>query len=266
MHKLSNLKEFYEYLYDKYNNRSYIVSDPIDLVYKTEGNKEFIALCSSLFSYGKVENIKNFLIKFFNNFGGDPFNIKIPNNTKNLYYRFQKFDDIKLLIEFIVYIYKNYGSLEQLFLSFSNVLEDAFIKFTNFAKEFGKTKSAGCGYFSLFPTGEGLYSKRFNMFLRWMIRKDNIDMGLWNNYNSSELRYPMDTHIMKFALSKGIIKSKQNNIRNVAMITDYFKRFSFDDPVKYDFALTRQGMLYACTFKKDVNCYYCENNKDCLFY
>lgn len=266
MHKLSGLTEFYEYIYEKYNNRVYISSDPIELVYKIEGNKEFIALVSSLFSYGKVENIKNFLIKFFNNFGGDPFNIREPSNMNNLYYRFQKFNDIKILIELIVYIYKNYGSLENIFINFSNVLEEAFTKFTKFAKEFGKTKGAGNGYFSLFPVGEGLYSKRLNMFLRWMIRKDNIDLGLWHNYRASELKYPMDTHIIRFALSRNIIRSKQNNVRNVNMITDYFKKFSYDDPVKYDFALTRQGLFYKCTFKKELNCNYCADYKDCLFY
>ena len=166
----------------------------------------------------------------------------------------------------IVYIYKNYGSLEHLFINFSNVLEEAFNNFTRFAKDFGKTKGAGNGYFNLFPAGEGLYSKRLNMFLRWMIRKDNIDPGLWRNYKAGELKYPMDTHIMRFASSRSIIRSKQNNVRNVNIITDYFKKFSHNDPVRYDFALTRQGMLYTCTFKKDANCNYCADNKDCLFY
>lgn len=265
MFKSIDVKAYYEDLYNKYNNITYIKTDPIELVYTLDGNKEYVAFISSIFSYGKVKNIKNFLIKFFDCYGKDPFNIDIYTNTYDLFYRFQKKEDIKILVEFMVYIYKNFGSIEKLFLSFSSILEEAFIKFCKFAKEFGRLKGASRGYFSLFPVGEGLYSKRLNMFLRWMIRSDNIDFGLWTMYKPCELKYPMDTHITKFAVANNIINSKQNNIRNVTKITEYFKKYSCNDPVKYDFALTRQALLIGCTFKKSPVCNNCSDNDICLF-
>lgn len=266
MHQLNVVKQFYESLYQRYNDTSYLKSDPIEIVYAIVGNKEFIALISSLFSYGKVENIKKFLISFFNFFSADPLNIEIKKSNVDLYYRFQKKKDIYLLVELLVYIYRNYGSLENLFISFSKVLEIAFVKFIDFAIEFGRCRSADRGYYNLFPSLGGMYSKRLNMFLRWMIRKDNIDFGLWSKYKTDELKYPMDTHITKFAISNHIITSKQNNIRNVNKITDYFKKISSEDPVKYDFALTRQAMLYGCLFMKSKHCRDCYINKKCLFY
>ena len=265
MYKLNELKQYYEDLYKRYNNTTYITSDPIDLVYRVKGNKEFVAFVSSLFSYGKVENIQKFLSNFFFHYGNDPYNIILDSNDTNLYYRFQRTEDIKILVELIAYIYKNYGSLEKLFLKFSYILEDAFIKFSRFAIDFGKQRGAHKGYFNLFPIGEGLYSKRLNMFLRWMIRKDNIDLGLWRSYKASELKFPMDTHIMKFAITHNIISSRQNNISNVNKITNYFKKFSYNDPVKYDFAITRQAMLLGCTFKSEVECNLCIDNNKCLF-
>lgn len=265
MFKSIDSKEYYESIYRKYNKVAYIKTDPIELVYNLDGHREFISFVSSIFSYGKVKSIKKFLVEFFTYYGKDPFNINSYASNCNLYYRFQKNEDIKIFVEFVTYIYKNYGSIEKLFLSFSSVLEEAFIKFCKFAREFGNQEGAHRGYFNLFPSGEGLYSKRLNMFLRWMIRSDNIDFGLWTMYKPSELKYPMDTHITKFAIANNLINSKQNNIKNVNRITEYFRKYSYNDPVKYDFALTRQALLIGCTFKKSHICNNCLDNNMCLF-
>ncbi len=255
--------DFWEYIYNQFTSEVYIDTDPILFPKTYSGNIEFIGLVASLFAYGRVSSIQAFLKDFFHHYGTDPFFIKTFNSR--LYYRFQNAYDIQVLLEFLVDIYKKYGSFENFFRYISLNLEDALSGFLNMASEFGCCKGAGKGYFFLFPSYGKSGLKRLRMFLRWMVRKDSIDFGLWKNYSSAMLTYPIDTHILRFGLNFGVLTNDSNSHRNALKITRYFKSINPDDPVKYDFAITRLGMLNRCIFTNSRACENCSISGKCIF-
>ena len=83
--------------------------------------------------------------------------------------------------------------------------------------------------------------KRWNMYLRWMVRKDNLDMGLWKNVNKSDLILPLDTHTFKVSQKLGLLQRKTYDLKSAILITKRLKEFDEKDPIKYDFALYRLG-------------------------
>jgi len=265
LHSIASPSEikFWESIYFQYTRSRFIGSDPILLPNRIDGNKEYISFVSSLFAYGRVNAIQNFLENFFSRYGNDPFGI--DSSEAKLYYRFQTSEDIRLLVLLIKEIYMKYGSIQNFFKNISSNLENALEGFLDYARKVGVENSAGRGYFFLFPKYGDSGLKRLRMFLRWMVRKDDVDFGLWDVYKASELLYPLDTHILRFAKGFGIINTEVNSHRNARLITDYFRGVNEKDPVRYDFAITRLGMLNFCKFKTSVNCEVCALKNDCLF-
>jgi len=89
---------------------------------------------------------------------------------------------------------------------------------------------------------KGSACKRWNLFLRWMVRKDRVDPGGWEGVRASQLLVPLDTHMFRVCTGMGMSKRKTADLKAVREITDAFKNISPEDPVKYDFALTRVSM------------------------
>ncbi|MDE5591844.1 MAG: TIGR02757 family protein, partial [Helicobacter sp.] len=85
--------------------------------------------------------------------------------------------------------------------------------------------------------------KRWNMFLRWMVRKDCLDLGLWENIKKSDLILPLDTHTFKISHQLGILKRKTYDLKAALEVSHFLKKFDKEDPIKYDFALYRIGQL-----------------------
>ena len=87
--------------------------------------------------------------------------------------------------------------------------------------------------------------KRLNMFLRWMVRKDDagVDFGLWADINASQLMMPLDLHVERVARKYGLLTRKQNDWQAVIELTNNLRQFDPEDPVKYDFALFGMGVL-----------------------
>ncbi len=252
---------FFEDIYKKYNDLKYLGTDPIIYYYKSSGNREYTSFIASLFTYGKVSLIQRFLNNFFKQYGFNPVKIK----KTSLYYRFQKPEDIILLNNFLINIYEKYENLENYFFSKSDDLETAFLDFYIDVKKFGEKYNAGQGFYFLFPNPIKSGAKRFRMFFRWMIRKDNVDPGIWSNFEKSKLIFPIDTHIIKFSYNNGIIKSKSNSYLNSRKITSFFAQINPQDPVKYDFSITRLGMLLNCNYIKTEQCKQCVNFENCPF-
>lgn len=86
--------------------------------------------------------------------------------------------------------------------------------------------------------------KRLNMFLRWMVRKDNcgVDFGIWNNIKPSQLICPCDLHVDRVSRKLGLISRKQTDWQTALELTERLKEFDVNDPVKYDFALFGLGI------------------------
>jgi len=91
------------------------------------------------------------------------------------------------------------------------------------------------------PTNGGAM-KRMWMFLRWMVRKSEVDLGLWKFISPSQLRIPLDVHVARISRDLGLLKRKQNDARAVEELTAVLRTLNPDDPVKYDFALFGYGV------------------------
>jgi len=87
--------------------------------------------------------------------------------------------------------------------------------------------------------------KRLNMFLRWMVRKDNrgVDFGLWNQIKPSQLICPLDVHVARVAKRFNLLQRNQNDWQSAVELTNYLKKLDANDPVKYDFALFGLGVI-----------------------
>ncbi len=83
--------------------------------------------------------------------------------------------------------------------------------------------------------------KRWMMWLRWMVREDNIDMGLFFGIDKADLIMPLDTHTFSVGLKLGLLKRKTYDLQAAIELTDTLKTFDKTDPLKYDFALYRLG-------------------------
>ena len=160
-------------------------------------------------------------------------------------YRFIKENDLNDLLFCLKKLYIGGKSLKSLFEygykksgSVKGMLEIAVDYFYSNAKN----PESG-GFKHLLPNPKkGSALKRFCMFLRWMVRCGEVDLGLWNFIPKSELIIPMDTHVIQQAQKMGLLNSPKADFKTALKLTELLKQFDPEDPVKYDFALFGYGI------------------------
>ncbi len=104
-----------------------------------------------------------------------------------------------------------------------------------------KTPGSSSGHLLPLPS-RGSACKRLHLFMRWMVREDDVDPGGWNMIPVSELLVPVDVHMHRIGIKLGFTSRKAADAKTAEEITEGFRVVSSDDPVKYDFALTRSGI------------------------
>lgn len=260
MKQIDDYKIFLEDIYKIYNTKGYISTDPIIFPHTYEGNKEFIAITSAVFAYGNVKAIQGFIKSFLDYYGTDPMNLK--SESGGLYYRFQKKQDVEFYADMMRRIYGDYGSLENVFAK-RDTLEDGVIYFQSVIEKYAE--NAGSGLRFLFPNPVTSGSKRLRMFLRWMIRRDEVDFGIWTKFKPSELMMIIDTHILRFAYNNKIIGNTSATRKNLEAVSSFFRELTPQDPAKYDFALTRLGIAGGCKYMNCAACAVCRHCGNCIF-
>lgn len=241
-------RNYLEKIYRKYNNSKYAVSDPVQFIYKykTKTDTEIAALISSSLAYGNVKQIIGSLNKIFSIIKSPTDYIKNKNlhNFKKDFSGFKhRFTNSNEIVNFLLNIkhaLSKYQTLENLFYKYYRKSDKTiYICMKSSLKEFLKFKTP-----TMIPDPEKNSSfKRMNLFLRWMIRKDNIDIGIWKRFSPSKLLIPLDTHMHQIAKKFQITQKNTTTVKTAEEITDYFRKINPDDPVKYDFALTREPIL-----------------------
>jgi uncharacterized protein (TIGR02757 family) len=251
------LKDKLDYHYRSFD-KSKIEPDPLQFLHRFSDPKdiEAIGFLSSVFAYGNVAQINNTMNRVLNITGNFPHqfisNFSIRKDSKrfdSLKHRFYSTQDIIRLFELLKDAYQNFSSLNNLFL-FSFNTEDFNVKsgISGFSSFFIRTHKIKFGKPSrgitfMFPIPEkGSACKRMNLFLRWMVRKDELDFGLWNGILTQQLIIPVDTHIAQICKKLELTKRKNVSWKMAEEITNNLKRFDKQDPVKYDFALCHIGM------------------------
>ena len=204
-----------------------------------------ISLICALFAYGNVKQIVKFLdsLDFSLLQKSDE---EIHQALQNHYYRFQKSEDVIALFIALKRLNQE-SSLEEVFMSgygvSRNVINGHHATMQKLY-ELYPHKTRGyeflIGKITTKTKGAGAL-KRWMMFLRWMVRDDNIDMGLWKKVDKADLIMPLDTHTFNVGKNLGLLKRKTYDLQAAIELTQALKKFDKNDPLKYDFALYRLG-------------------------
>ncbi|RHX92855.1 TIGR02757 family protein [Leptospira stimsonii] len=274
------IRKTLERTFEKFETNEYLSSDPIEfpLSYSNPKDQEITGFISALFSYGNVRAIKNHLKQIFSICGNSPHDFLLREDLSFLRkeiksYRFQKPADIFLFLQTLQEHLRNEptrsleslfslskegefdlnskeqklllqgGSLRQRILSFQ-------IRFRAISQKIDSKKVNSYGY--KFLVGQGLNTsslKRYSMYLRWMVRKNFPDLGIYKTISQEELLYPLDIHIQRIASVLDISARKTPDWKKAEEITAFFQRIFPEDPTRGDFALSRLGILRQCKSK-----------------
>ena len=254
--KIEKLKDTLDNLYLRYKKR-YSSKDPVWILHKLKDPKdiEIMGLITSAYSYGKVELINQFMENLLKSIGYKPHEFTI-NFTKRkdkkylagLKYRFNSVNDLFNLILTIKVNVLRHGSLKNLFLrGYRNNSSNIIPALTSFSTALNsiiddyKRKKGYYHYMISNPLNKST-CKRMNMFLRWMVRKDEIDTGIWSEVSRSKLIMPVDVHIARISQKLKLVKRKSVDLAYAVELTEKLKTFDSEDPVKYDFALCHIDM------------------------
>ncbi len=244
-----NIKEELEKLYSLYNKRIYVKPDPLQFLYSYKENKdrEIAGIIASSLAYGRVGQIIESVSSVLDIMNPRPYifltksNGKLIRNAfKGFVHRFANQDHIAALLIGIKRIIEKFGSINECFVS---GMSEGIISGMNFLAKQLCMGAEDIKPHHLIPLPEkGSACKRMNLFLRWMVRKDRVDPGGWEGVSASELIVPLDTHMHRIAIAIDFTKRKSGSMNTATEITSEFAKIAPDDPVKYDFALTRFGI------------------------
>lgn len=250
---MKNIKELLdEEVLIRNNSLELSYDRPDPLLVASRYDDEYIILLCALFGYGKA----SLIVKFLDTLDFsllDEKEEKIDKELDSFYYRFQNSEDIKTIFKTFRRM-KQEDSLNSIFLDEykkeESLLESLDSLIRTIRKK-AKLESHGFNFLVSTPLkrdkkaiikeiGNAPY-KRWHMFLRWMVRDDNLDLGLWKGINKKDLILPLDTHTFKVSQKLGLLNRKTYDLKSAIEITNVLKSFDCNDPIKYDFALYRIG-------------------------
>lgn len=246
---LDNIKELLDKKYYQYNNKEFINSDPIQIphMFSKKEDIEITAFLSATIAWGQrktIINNSNRLIEWMDN---DPFNFIINAQEKDykFFYEFKhrtfNGNDCVFFLKSLKNIYLNHNGLENIFYHQESV-KKGIINARNIFFSIDSPKTSSRQFSNVEKNSA---AKRLNMFLRWMVRKDElgVDFGIWTKIKASELFLPLDVHSSRVGRKLELLDRKQNDWKAVEEITSNLRKLDINDPIKYDFALFGLGVF-----------------------
>lgn len=257
----NTLKENLDRLYYKYCVPSFINTDPIQFVYKFSDDveKELAGFIASIMAQGRrvdiISKTNELLFKI------------MRGELRDYILRFDLSNVPEELASFSYFAYRNITGTQLVYIFYS--LKLVLVKWNSlknvFSEMYQRNKSKDNIKDTLADVVEELFSwsseiprdvlslvpnprkgsacKRMNMFLRWMVRKDQVDTGLWNDIiPTSKLVIPLDFHVSRISRELGLTSRTQDDWITAEEITNKLKEFDPNDPVKYDFAIFGYGV------------------------
>ncbi len=240
-----------ERLYSVCNDPRYIHPDPLETIlpFQRIEDREIAALLASALAYGRVNQILKSIrsILAVMQFSPRAYLLNSPPEQfecdfSGFKHRFHTGTDLALLCRGARRAIERYGSLEQCFLSgFSTADRTVLPAAEHFTEEL-------CRFFpdgesTLLPSPKrGSACKRLHLMLRWLVRKDPVDPGGWNSVPASRLIVPLDTHMHRLARELGLTARRAADRKTAEEVTYAFSLWCPEDPVRYDFSLTRFGI------------------------
>ncbi len=238
-------------LYRQYNRREYVSPDPLEVLYSYDdtADREIVALVASSLAFGRVGQILKKIFHVLEKMQSPP-DFLHNSSRKELERTFADFKhrwvtgtDLSAMLHGAGKLISKHGSLEGAFSEHvKSGQQTALPALKGFLKDLHKA-SGNSGRNRLLPDPDGGSAlKRFNLFLRWMVRRDDVDPGGWSCIGPDMLLVPLDTHMHSICRHLDLTDRKQADMKTVLQITDAFRKVHPQDPVRYDFALTRLGI------------------------
>jgi uncharacterized protein (TIGR02757 family) len=243
------LRDSLDQLYHRLNRREYVHPDPLEYLYRYEclRDREIAGLVASGLAYGRVSQILKAVGSVLDEFGSSPSLFLCETSLEallNLFsdfkYRFTRGSEVACILKAASELQVEYGCLGNL-LNHS-VSSKGYVEGLNLMIAAIMRKSDLSASSMLSMPSKGSACKRLNLWMRWMVRSDNVDPGGWDGIEPSMLYVPLDTHMFRVVKLLGFTSRRTADWRTVEEITKGFRILCPDDPVKYDFSLTRFGI------------------------
>ena len=265
---MRELKKALEAHYRAYNRRRYVHPDPLEFLYGAESSadQEVVGLIAACLAYGRVSQILASVGRVLDAMGsgslkgGSPraFLERTPAEGisrmfEGFSHRFTTGRELAALLTGVKRALADRGSLEELFAAGADASDQTVLP--ALARFVGELRSyAGSVLPSLLPSpADGSACKRLNLFLRWMVRRDAVDPGPWTAVSPEKLVVPLDTHMFRISRALGLTARRQADLKSALEITRGFRAIRPEDPVRYDFSLTRLALNPACR-EKGIEC------------
>jgi uncharacterized protein (TIGR02757 family) len=243
-------KERLDRLYNFYNHRKFVHPDPLEFLYAYPDplQMELVGLIASSLAYGRVSQILKSVSSILEKMYPSPRAFLLNSSRKDLLacfsgfrHRFTTGDEMAYMLLAARHVIEEHGSLYACFMAGYNNDDTLLPALSAFVKEL--RNAAGITKNSLLPSPDtGSACKRLNLFLRWMVRKDSVDPGGWRGIPPSGLIIPLDIHMHRICVELNMTCRKNADMLTAIEITKAFRRMDPEDPVRYDFALTRLGI------------------------
>ncbi len=238
-------------LYAFYNARKWVHPDPLEYLYEYPRlqDREVVGLIASCLAYGRVTQILKSVSGILKEMGEAPCRFLETCSFPALEKRFGEFKhrfttgrEMVMMLEGIRYVIDRYGSLYECFLGALDHQDDTILPALSFFVSELKTPFDDSPS-SLLPSPEkGSACKRLSLFMRWMVRKDRVDPGGWEDVSPRKLIVPLDTHMHRISVCLNLTERRNSDMRTALEVTKAFRMLVPRDPVRYDFALTRLGI------------------------
>lgn len=248
----TELKEFLDFKVDQYNTSQFIETDPVQIphLFKRKEDIEISGFLTATISWGNRKSIlknANYLMEILEY---APYDFVLNHSDTDLE-KLEKFvhrtfngGDLAYFVKAFQNIYRQHEGPESIFSKHSdkNSLQPAIHEFKKIFFELPHQKRTEKHVSDPLKNSA---AKRINMFLRWMIRRDNrnVDLGIWTSLSPAQLSCPLDVHSGNVARKLGLLKRKQNDAKALAELDTNLRKLDSRDPVKYDFALFGLGVF-----------------------
>ncbi len=253
MKQPSSVKDFLDGKVRLYNRREFIEQDPIFIPHQFSGkqDREISGFWIAMLAWGQRKTIINKGMQLLELMDHSPYEFvlnckdhELRPLEKFVHRTFQGTDGLYFM-DFFRRYYRNHRSLEEAFIN-SDEVNRIKNSLTRFHRLFFDTEYAPSRTRKHVATpARNSACKRLNMFLRWMVRRDEqgVDFGIWHKLDPKDLICPCDVHVIRVANQLGLIQRKQSDWKTAELLTQKLRQFDPADPVKYDFALFGLGVM-----------------------
>lgn len=248
----TELKELLERLHNKYNATDFIESDPICVPHRfcLREDIEISGFLASTIAWGNRKAIVKSACRMMECMDNQPYDFTVNASDAELakvrtyVHRTFNGEDFESFIRALREFYKLYGGVGRFFEQQWAVTGDMRQVLSQFRARFFSIDHQYRCEKHLSSIDKGAACKRLNMYVRWMVRRDQsgVDFGLWTEIPMSALYLPLDVHTGNMGRALGLLTRKQNDWKAVEEITDSLRTFDVKDPVRYDFSLFGAGI------------------------